>query len=147
MISSKSTLMQRICQNIRICSDGCWYWMGSLDHYGYGTLGASISKGKKTLKAHRLSYEMFVGSIPQGLHLDHLCSNKRCVNPEHLEPVTHSGNMQRMAMRRTRCKNGHPWVNTLRITKASGKVEQWCRECNKTRCAKQLAKRKARALA
>src|SRR5208282_1570897 len=64
----------------RITETGCWIWMGSL-HKGYGP--------------HRESYELAKGNIPAGLQLDHLCRQKTCVNPAHLEPVTCRENIRR----------------------------------------------------
>lgn len=129
----RSTLTERICHNIRICNDGCWWWMGALDAYGYGTLGGKFERAKKTLKAHRTTYELFVGPIPKRLPLDHTCSNHRCVNPEHLEPVTQAENNRRAGQRRTVCKNGHPWSNMLIVRRKTDKVERWCKLCNANR--------------
>lgn len=106
------TLLQRYWQSITFQTDGCWQWSGCIGRNGYGKLG---HRGR-TLLAHRLSYRIHVGSIPDGLELDHLCRNRWCVNPDHLEAVTHSVNVQRgngpeSARRRsanaTHCRNGH----------------------------------------
>lgn len=70
---------------------GCWNWQLSLDHHGYGTV---CVKGKRT-GAHRFIYEQANGPIPEGMSLDHLCRNPRCVNPAHLEPVTQAENVRR----------------------------------------------------
>ena len=69
----------------------CWVWTGTRQRNGYGSFGV---KGR-TLRAHRWSYEFYVGPIPAGLQIDHLCRVRNCVNPEHLEPVTHAENMRR----------------------------------------------------
>lgn len=73
---------------------GCWIWQraGSVEFGGYG--GISNGRGNFTA-AHKFVYEQVVGPVPDGLELDHLCENKGCVNPEHLEPVTHSENVRR----------------------------------------------------
>jgi hypothetical protein len=71
---------------------GCWNWTGSVNEKGYGRL----SVNGKPRRAHRLAYEHMIGEIPQGLELDHLCKNRRCVNPWHLEPVTHLVNVARI---------------------------------------------------
>lgn len=69
----------------RIAVDGdCWLWQGELNRNGYGR----VWKGGKRLMAHRVVFEAVKGPIGDGLFLDHLCRNRRCVNPEHLEPVT-----------------------------------------------------------
>lgn len=70
--------------------DGCWEWQGALDKGGYG----AFFYGKGMAKAHRVSYALFVGPIPEGLFIDHTCHNRACVNPEHLRPVTNKQNLE-----------------------------------------------------
>lgn len=78
-------------------SSGCWIWNRKIRPDGYGIK----STGKYTaVRAHRWVYEQEVGLIPEGLELDHLCNNPPCVNPAHLEPVTHRENMLRQWRRR-----------------------------------------------
>jgi HNH endonuclease len=79
-----------------VASNGCWNWDNQVDSDGYGR-GADYSTGRRT-RAHILVYEAHVGPVPEGLQLDHLCRNKRCVNPTHLEPVTNRENTHRGAM-------------------------------------------------
>lgn len=76
--------------------DECWEWQGGLSPYGYGRycIGDSRKPGCH-VQAHRFAYEDKVGPIPEGLVLDHLCANQRCVNPSHLEPVTFQENIRR----------------------------------------------------
>lgn len=77
---------------------GCWLWQGATSaKSGYGRIrvGSRLDDSVKTVQAHRLSYELHVGPIPEGLDLDHLCRNRACVNPDHLEPVTHIVNCHR----------------------------------------------------
>lgn len=111
---------------------GCWLWTSVLHRDGYGLIYIS---GKR-LRAHRVAYEAFVGSIPDGLHLDHKCRTRCCVNPDHLEPVTPRENWRRgaapsaVASRRTHCPNGHPYEgNNVVLRAATG----WrrCRECRR----------------
>ena len=100
---------QKIRQRHRVTAEGCWEWTRGRDKNGYGFVTGGGSK-----LAHRVSYEVFVGPIPEGLTLDHLCRNTSCINPDHLEPVTHRENVLRGKVSRlrdfpTHCKNGHPY--------------------------------------
>jgi len=82
----------------------CFLWTGTVNNYGY----ASVTFNKKSSFAHRVIYELFVGQIDESLELDHLCRNPRCVNPDHLEPVTHQENIRRGYWgMRTHCQYGH----------------------------------------
>ena len=88
----------------------CWIWRGTLGHDGYGRLSGW---GGRIIQVHRYAYERFVGPIPAGLLLDHLCRIRACCNPAHLEAVTHKTNILRgvgggaVNARKTHCKHGH----------------------------------------
>lgn len=83
--------LSRFLAKVEVQEDGCWRWKAGTTGAGYGVFG--IDGGKQG--AHCWSYEFFVGTIPQGWHIDHLCRNPACVHPEHLEPVTQRENMHR----------------------------------------------------
>lgn len=109
-------------------SDFCWAWTGCLNSRGYGCVAV---RGKSQL-AHRVSYELLAGPIPTGLHIDHLCLNKRCINPAHLEPVTPLENTRRAldVRGRDRCVNGHPMAGlNLVIRHRNGWEYRTCRMC------------------
>lgn len=115
---------QRIRSYIVEDSNGCWLWQG-WTRRGYG---ATSDSGRK-VSAHRASYEFFVGPIPEGLHLDHLCRVTQCVNPAHLEPVTPAENVRRSPFytgARTACPYGHPYDAENTIVRPAGR---WCRRC------------------
>lgn len=126
---------------------GCWLFTGGLNN-GYAML--SVPPRGTNDYGHRVSYEHNVGPIPDGLHLDHLCRNRACVNPLHLEPVTPLINNQRgmapgaIARRTQKCGKGHPLApghpNTY---EAFGR--RYCRACRDVRNAEWRAARKAAA--
>ena len=106
---------------------GCWLWMRGADSRGYGVINR---RGLETY-AHRVAYTFLVGPIPQGLELDHLCRTPICVNPSHLEPVTHLENMRRGSIAtRTHCKRGHPlFGDNLALYPGKTPSKRCCRTC------------------
>src|SRR6185369_13442505 len=75
-------------------SGDCWIWRGTDDGKGYGVMHL----GRTTTTAHRFAYTLLVGPIPPGLQIDHLCRNRACVNPDHMEPVTQRVNSLRSSL-------------------------------------------------
>ena len=114
---------------------GCWEWTAARQTNGYGSVG--VPGEKRTALAHRYVYELLVGPIADGLQIDHLCRVKHCVNPEHLEPVTHAVNQRRAFDARgpkPTCKHGHE-------TNYDGArdTQGFCRVCKNERRRKQAA--------
>ena len=107
----------------------CWVWRGGTGS-GYGR----FRSGGRNVGAHRYSWTLFKGPIPDGLQLDHLCRNRLCVNPDHLEPVTPHVNQKRMAAAnpRTECKRGHGFSEENTYVHAKTGFRQ-CRTCNAER--------------
>lgn len=127
---TKEYLIQRVEKFIKK-DVGCWEWKGALNK-GYGVLSVK----NKLKQAHRISYEAFVGEIPNGLVLDHLCKNTRCVNPEHLEPVTQAlnvarGDSGRYWSKKTHCPQGHEYSNENTYVSKMGRRS--CRNCHNQR--------------
>lgn len=108
---SENTVVERFLRRTEE-RDGCLIWTGHLNHDGYGQMLIDKKVGMK--QAHRVAYEIFIGPIPKGLELDHLCRVRECVNPAHMEPVTHAENVRRgkagvPQASRTHCPRGHEY--------------------------------------
>lgn len=106
--------------------DGCWLWTAGTSSDGYG--GFMSSTGR-VVRAHRWAYEHLVGSIPEGLDLDHLCRVRRCVNPAHLEPVTRLENTLRGLGHGSEmhCPHGHPYDDENTYVYAGRRACRTCR--------------------
>lgn len=130
-------------------NSGCWLWAGYVSEGGYGRF--SPRNRMAPLYAHRFSYELHKGQIPEGMDLDHLCRVRCCVNPDHLEPVTRKENIRRGLSginnsSKTRCDNGHPFspenIRTAK-TQAGGTVRV-CRQCERRWGREKYARSKER---
>lgn len=136
----RGTEEQRFFRKVRIAENGCWLWTaGTSEGYGIFYIAADQApKIKRGRKAHIWSYTRYVGTVPHGLELDHLCRNRACVNPLHLEPVTHRVNMLRSPIapaginaRKTHCKRGHLFTpDNIYVCTRNGKVSgKSCKTC------------------
>ncbi|MHB8484087.1 MAG: HNH endonuclease signature motif containing protein [Nitrospiria bacterium] len=117
--------------SIPVTESGCWLWLGYDNGEGYGR--TRLPDGGKLFYAHRLSYEAFIGKIPKGLQLDHLCRVPSCVNPKHLEPVTNRENTIRgtagdWQLAKTHCPQGHPYSGDNLVLVKNGKGRA-CKIC------------------
>lgn len=111
-------------------AEGCWLWTKKVGWQGYGVARVN----GRTVSAHRGAYELFVGPVPVGLVLDHLCRNRLCVRPDHLEPVTNAENIRRGQggqHQRTKpyCPQGHLYDEANTHTNAKG--HRYCRSCRR----------------
>jgi hypothetical protein len=130
-LGSWEKVVARFLDKVEIREDGCWEWTATKYPSGYGSFFHGARGRRDYRSAHRVSYEMFVGLIPEGLQLDHLCRRRSCVCPDHLEPVTNAENVRRGYASRglpTHCKYGHEFTaeNTTH-NRAGARVCRICR--------------------
>lgn len=143
-------LIERLLEKIEIDPiTGCWLFIGRRTRWGYGSIW--VDGTRRMVQAHIVSYELFVGPVPEGMVLDHVvergCRHRHCANPAHLEPVTNAENVRRGDAGvnnaiKTACPRGHDYdaANT-RVTAAGRRV---CRECEKARDRERSRSRRRR---
>lgn len=139
------TLRDRLLAKIIVQPDGCWVWRGAAQPTGYGQLW----NGKRPEQAHRLSYKMFCGPVPDGVEVDHVCRVRDCVNPKHLRLLPHRDNVlagntgpARNAAK-THCDYGHELSGRNLRFAVNGSRQ--CRACDRRRAqeAKNRSRRRA----
>lgn len=123
---------------MRVTKDYCWLWTGETATNGYGR--ANIDG--RNQPAHRVAYEWLVGPVPDGLELDHLCAVRNCVNPVHLEPVTHQVNVARAAAKKRFCPRGHSLSGENLVPSALRRGKRDCLACSRERAAKSRQRKK-----
>lgn len=137
---SRDQIARLFWNKINLRDDGCWEWTGAMFPHGYGRIAFS----KRSLYPHRVSYELHKGAIPEGLHVDHLCRNRECCNPAHLEAVTSNENTKRSPIApatinaaKTHCPYGHEYTpeNTVIVAGGRGRSCRTCRRWHERRVA------------
>lgn len=136
MLTAFNKVPQRIWQKVVATPSGCWLWTGALDRHGYGKTSFA---GQRAALLHRVMYRLLVGPIPEGLTIDHLCRNRNCQQPAHLEAVTKRENTLRGVgssarhARQTECKRGHSFsdpANVISKKSKYGRPKRNCRLCH-----------------
>jgi hypothetical protein len=131
-------------------TDTCWLWRGNLDRHGYGQFGALTDGERRNHRAHRWGYQQLVRPLDANETLDHLCRVHACVNPDHLEPVSHAENVARgdsgkHNADKTHCPRGHEYTEANTYRPKRGGRE--CRTCMRDRSRATMRRRRAAAKA
>jgi hypothetical protein len=141
-LARDTSLIDRVLLRVTISPSGCWEFGGAIASTGYGVINY---KGVVHY-VHRLVYQELVDEIPPGLHIDHLCRNRKCCFPDHLDPVTQRENMARGfystgVARESGCPLGHSWTDE-NVYRRPGSGSRQCYECIRRRSTAHAAKRK-----
>ena len=143
------TLAEKALSYLVPAPNNCIVWTMRRDKWGYGY----VMWEKRPRLVHRVVFEALRGPIPTGLELDHLCRNKSCANPDHLEPVTHAENCRRgngwsgLHARQTHCKYGHEFTPENTLTNKQNKNGRLCKTCTDETHKRHNLKRQAEVIA
>ena len=140
-----SRLPPRFWSKVKVSPTGCWIWLAAVNNQGYAFFGCRSRGAWRMELAHRVAYAALVEPFPPGTESDHLCRVRACVNPDHIEPVTHSVNRLRGAnssSNRTHCPRGHPYNEANTYHYPDGR--RGCRTCHREGSKRWMRKWRAR---
>ena len=133
-------MLERLMRLVETTPSGCWeYAAKTRQGDSYRQVTVIVDGKQRFIYAHRAAYEALIGPIPAGKQLDHLCRNRMCVNPEHLEPVTAKENTKRARSLIRACPAGHPYDTENTRTSPCGR--RYCAECKRIKSRERRAKR------
>ncbi len=139
MTTTETAYTERFWARVAV-TPGCWLWQAGKSADGYGR----FSYQGKSVTSHGFAYQQLVGLIPDGLELDHLCRVRECVNPSHMEPVTHKENLMRgispsaIHAEQTHCAQGHPYSEDNTYLRPTG--TRRCKTCERVHSAEYVRK-------
>lgn len=131
-VYGRPSVLYRLFSGMSVSKDKCWVWSRAPGPSGYGSF-----RWRGNMRPYKVTYELLIGPVPRGLELDHLCRNKLCCNPDHLEPVTHKENILRgqspaaINAKKTHCPSGHKYSkeNTIVLFNSKKTKIRRCRTC------------------
>lgn len=130
---NRTALLRRLMSHVELDPlPGCWVWTASSNSKGYAQIALTRPGYRTMAKAYRVAYELLVAPIPDDLVIDHLCGNRRCIRPDHLEPVTRGENTIRGKELRMTCSRGHQFTTrsvSRGVGRGPGRERRDCRIC------------------
>lgn len=150
MSPKSKPVIQRVLAKIQIdTKSGCWLFQGNLEHgYGRSSIGSKSKGTFKKVYVHKITYEYFVGPVPEGYEIDHLCRTRKCCNPDHLEAVTPYENKMRgesppaINAKKTHCPRGHEYSDSNTIVTNTGFRQ--CKACKRLRYSRTYVRKTGR---